>query len=103
MSTSEKDWDGTEELQSELKKLDITSGIAYTGGGCWVLNVELNNGWQISTSRSDGPECGFYYGIEHNGRFENIQGMWGPEVGPAQAALMIRDLIRCLGTLFEPN
>lgn len=98
-----EDHDGTETLQAELKKFGIDSNISYAAGGCWVVNIHLNNDWRITASRPDGPEYGYYYGIEHESGGDHIQGGWGPEVGPEQAAERIRDLQRGLGMIEQPN
>jgi hypothetical protein len=104
MAKSKKDDDGTERLQGALKALGIDSNISYTGGGCWVVNVHLNNDWRIYSSRIDGPEYGYYYGIEHeNHRGDHIQGGWGPGIGPKKAAKRIRALMRSLGEIEKPN
>jgi hypothetical protein len=100
MDTSDRKWDGTEQLRVQLRKLGIRSSVAHTGGGCWVVTVQLNGGWEITASRSDGPEVGYYYAID-NGRLNDpLQGGWGPEVGPKQAAKRVRALVRGLGEIF---
>ncbi|MFF7750407.1 hypothetical protein ACFZCP_14310 [Streptomyces sp. NPDC007971] len=103
MAKSKKDEDGTERLQAALKALGIDSNISYTGGGCWVVNVHLNNDWRICASRPDGPEYGYYYGIEHEKAGGNPQGGWGPGIGPKKAAKRIRALMRGLGQIEQPN
>jgi hypothetical protein len=100
MSTSDRKWDGTEQLRVQLRKLGIRSSVSHTGGGCWVVTVELNDGWKITASRSDGPEVGYVYGIDNGRMPDPVQGGWGPEVGPKQAAKRVRDLMRGLGEIY---
>jgi hypothetical protein len=100
MGTSDRKWDGTDQLRAQLGKLGISSTVDYTGGGCWVVTVELNDGWQITASRSDGPKVGYYYMIDNGRQNEPVQGGWGPDVGPKQAAKRFRALMRGLGEIF---
>ena len=90
----------TRKLCAALEKLGVDSGITYTGGGCWVVSVPLNNGWHLYASRPDGREYGYYYGFEHESQSCDIQGGFGPGVGPKKVAKRIRALMRILGEIF---
>lgn len=80
------EFDGTQELMAELGKLGVDSHITHTGGGCFVLCVEIKNGWTFETSRPDGVEYGYSYSVKDATEDQVAADRWGPESGPAEVA-----------------